>query len=396
VAYHALQLMRRDPALPHLDPRVLRRLDPDAIAELPEAAQDVVRRARGERSSLARGGAPSGGNVPPPGAGAELAALVERGDWPEAALVYERTLAGRLFDARSPEADAVLAFLWRTGQWAQAQRLLAERDRLGGDGADLVELRAELSSGKFARPPAGRASAVAAAFALWSSAPDDPEPALDAAAALVPAGSVDRTTTTGRARLLAVLTPYAEPLTILARLRPRIAAHAAAVDRALAALDHGVPGVDPIEGLAARGLLAEWAGAAAFLLHDPDLRVLARSAERWRRTTAGQWSYGRPPRGWDRPLDVTLAARLAALAAAADPVAASQEQLAAWSGDLPVPVADEVRRRLARSLAAAGDVVPVGTDAVAEVLLHRRVPAAFVPPLAVLLAFRALGDRREP
>ena len=35
-------------------------------------------------------------------------------------------------------------------------------------------------------------------------------------------------------------------------------------------------------------------------------------------------------------------------------------------------------------------VVPVGTDAVAGVLLHRRVPAAFVPPAAVLLAHREL------
>src|SRR5206468_8248704 len=104
----------------------------------------------------------------------------------------------RLFDARSPEADAVLAFLWRSGQWAQAQRLLAERDRLGGDAADVAELRAELSSGEFVRTPTGRASAVTAAFALWSSAPDDAEPALDAAAerlaARVPAGTVDRTT----------------------------------------------------------------------------------------------------------------------------------------------------------------------------------------------------------
>jgi len=146
--------------------------------------------------------------------------------------------------------------------------------------------------------------------------------------------------------------------------------------------------VDPVEGLAALGLLAEWAGAAAFLLHDADLRVLARSAERWRRTTAGQWSYGRPPRGWDRPLDVTLAARLAALGAAADPPAAARAELAAWSGDRPV--ADELGGRLAGALTAARDVVPVGPDAVAGVLLHRRVPAAFVPPAAVLLVHREL------
>ncbi|NYJ06433.1 ATP-binding protein [Petropleomorpha daqingensis] len=439
VAYHRLQLMRRDPALPYVEPRVLQQLDPDTIAELPETAQDVVRRARGERSSLARGAAPSPGAVPPPGAAAELALLLERGDWLEAAHVYEQTLEGRLFAARSPEADAVLAFLWRSGQWAQAQRLLAERDRLGGD-ADLagmrpelaaprLEMRAELSFAAFVRapsalvqqvrsglgdgalgfalrtaqlppPPTSGPSAVGAAFALWGGAPDDAEPALTAAAEQLGTrvASTDRTTTVGRARLLAVLSPYADAAATLGRLASgtAIAAHAAAADRALGALGGLLPGeppvsaqpVDPVDGLAALGLLAEWAGAAAFLLHDADLRVLARSAERWRRTTAGQWSYERPPRGWDRPLDVTLTDRLAALAAAADPVAAAWAQLAAWSGDRPV--ADELRRRLGGALTAAGDVVPVGTDAVAEVLLHRRVPAAFVPPAAVLLAHREL------
>jgi hypothetical protein len=441
VAYHVLQLMRRDPALPHVEPRVLAQLDPDTIAELPEVAQDVVRRARGERSSLARGDTSSPGGVPPPGAAAELALLVERGDWPEAALVYEQTLAGRLFAARSPEADAVLAFLWRSGQWAQAQRLLAERDRLGGEdlsgmrpelAAPRVEMRAELSFAEFVRtlaapdagaravgavaqqprsglgdgalgfalraasiplPPTSRPSVVTAAFAQWGGAPDDAEPALNAAAELlaIRVPSVDRTTPAGIARLLAVLTPYTDAAATLARLRTgsAIAAHAAAAGRALAALEDVPPqSVDPVEGLAALGLLAEWAGAAAFLLHDPDLRVLARSAERWRRTTAGQWSYGRPPRGWDRPLDVTLAARLAALDAAPDPVAAARAQLAAWSGD--GAVADQLRRRLAGALTAAGDVVPVGPDAVAEVLLHRRVPAAFVPSAAVLLGHREL------
>jgi len=54
--------------------------------------------------------------------------------------------------------------------------------------------------------------------------------------------------------------------------------------------------------------------------------------------------------------------------------------------EIPSPAAGTVSRILARE----GDVVPVGTDAVATVLLHRRVPAAFVPPAAVLLAHREL------
>jgi hypothetical protein len=209
-------------------------------------------------------------------------------------------------------------------------------------------------------------------------------------------------------RLLAVLAPHAELATTLSRIREDggIARHAAAVDRRLAELG-GLPPAgsgpwpsapeptEPIDGLAALGLFAEWIGAAAFVLRDPDLALLARSAEHWRRTTAGQWSYDRPPAGWkewSRPLDVTLADRLTALQAASDPAEESLRQLEAWSGDdQPAESAllPQIRRRLPGALNAARAAIPDGPGA-ARVLLRHQVPSAFIPPLAVLLAHQKL------
>ncbi|WP_448625262.1 AAA family ATPase [Geodermatophilus sp. URMC 64] len=458
-AYHRLQLMRRDPAPPEIDRAVLRRVDARSLADLPPGAQDVVRRARGERSSLARGG-PVPGGAPAAGTAAELGALVERGDWQEAGYVYERAVAGRELDPRSAVADAALAFLWRAGRWTAARRLLGERDRPRPDDGDLADLpahlaaprlemraelffaafvralgrderlarvvqdvaycglRSELSDGAlgFAARRVGLSSrasawhgadAVGAAAATWL-AQGGVAPALAAAGERLARrlGPVSPDAPPGSARLLAVLTPYVDAAVTLGRVRgdPAPERHAAAADRRLVGLGGlppaGVPPsagpaqpVEPVDGLAALGLFAEWAGAAAFRLRDPDLRLIAQSAERWRRTAAGQWSYGAPPatwRAWSRPLDVTLADRLVALEAAGDPAAASREQLAAWTGDDRPDPTGRVARRLPGALLAAREAVPEGAAAVAAVLLRRRVPAAFVPALAVLLVHREL------
>jgi hypothetical protein len=236
-------------------------------------------------------------------------------------------------------------------------------------------------------------SGSSAAFAVWLPQLNigDAEPAMSAARdrlarrVLQPpssAGDIDP------ARLLAVLAPHAGLATTLSRIREdgNISQHADAVDRRLAELGGLLPGdseswhlapepSDPIDSLTALGLFAEWAGAAAFALRDPDLALLARCAERWRRTTAGHWSYDR------------LAARVEALQAATDPVEASHEQLAAWSGDrysYAWPLLDEIRYRLPGALKAAGAVAPDIPQA-ASILARKHVPSAFVPPLAVLL-----------
>jgi hypothetical protein len=460
-AYHRLQLMRRDPRPPAIDPAVLQRFDEETIAELPERAQDLVRQSRGERSSLGRTFATTRGGPSSPEEVRELESIIERGDWVEGDDFYGRVFSGALFDARSRDADASRAFLWRSGQWQEAKRLLVERDGLREDDRDVLnlsgqlaaarlEMRAELSFAAFRRslstdPASDRAAAsiafrglpgelsgaalgfalrrarlrqqtgpkrgddgIRAAFAIWlpELGIGDADRAMSAARdrlarrLLQPSSLAEET---DPARLLAVLAPHAGLATTLSRIRKdgRIFRHASAVDRRLAELG-GLPPSgsgpwqlapepsEPIDGLAALGLFAEWAGAAAFVLRDPDLALLARSAERWRRTTAGQWSYDRPPaawRQWDRPLDVTLAARLAALAATADPVAESRRQLEAWSGDdqheAPTLLA-EIRRRLPGALNAARAAVPDGPGA-ARTLLHYQIPSAFVPPLAILL-----------
>lgn len=461
-AYHRLQLMRRDPHSPAIDPAVLHRLDEETIAELPEQAQDLVRQARGERSSLGRTfvTAPGGGSSAK--AVRELEAIIERGDWIEGEHFYERAFGGVLFDARSRDADVIRAFLWRSGQWQEAKRLLVERDRLRTDDRDVLdlraqfaaprlEMRAELSFAALVRslstdPALGRQAAdvafrglpgelsgaalgfalqraglglkttswrghegIRAAFATWLPQLEIGEADLAMSAARdrlarrlqspVPVGEADP------ARLLAVLTPHADLATTLSRIRKdgRIFRHATAVDRQIVGLGGLPPGdsgpwqlapepTEPIEGLAALGLFAEWAGAAAFVLRDPDLTLLARSAERWRRTTAGQWSYDRTPaawKEWDRPLDVTLAARVAALAATADPAEESHRQLEAWSGDdrSGAPALwDQILRRRPGALNAA--CAAADASGAARTLLRHQVPSAFIPPLAVLIARR--------
>ena len=56
------------------------------------------------------------------------------------------------------------------------------------------------------------------------------------------------------------------------------------------------------------GLFAEWADATGFLQRSANLRMIGRSAERWRQTVGGRWRYGRPPSRWvgQSVLDVTL------------------------------------------------------------------------------------------
>jgi hypothetical protein len=57
--------------------------------------------------------------------------------------------------------------------------------------------------------------------------------------------------------------------------------------------------LESLELLAALGLTSDWAGAVAMLRRLPHLPMLAGAAERWRRTMAGDWAYGRNrPDAW--------------------------------------------------------------------------------------------------
>lgn len=229
----------------------------------------------------------------------------------------------------------------------------------------------------------------------------------------------DASTPAGAARLLAGLTPYGSVAEAIRGADPgRVLRHLSSVDFDLA--ETGglppsgsanwsiAPAVSPdgsVESVASLGLLAEWLGAAAFVLRHPDLRLVAHSAERWRRTVAGDWEYATsgpddaPP--WRLRPDATIGDRVRQLQAAPDPIAASQEQLRLWWA---APARDAGRmearfeRRLGGALAAAHRAGRAGgTDAgsaadpgssverAAIELLGRAVPSAFVPALAVLV-----------
>ncbi|TDD60688.1 hypothetical protein E1263_10455 [Kribbella antibiotica] len=124
-AYHQLQLMRRRSAVPPIDPAVLAQLDPTTIAELPKAAQDVVLLSQGERSTSYRGERTARGRALDPNAVAELRAMNERSDWPEANYIYDRAYADASFDPTGPDAIPAITFLWRSGRWREARNLLA-------------------------------------------------------------------------------------------------------------------------------------------------------------------------------------------------------------------------------------------------------------------------------
>ena len=475
-AYHRLQLMRSTRTTPQLDPAVLLLLDDDTIEELPERAQDLVRRARGERSTKFRGIAPSRGSSVDPSAAIELQGVVERGDWIEGQYVYDQTFAVSMFDARSPDADVARAFLWRSGRWAEAKRLYDERHRLGADDVDIgslapvialvrLEMWAEfrfdglvtrirrdpellgraaqlrqrgvtsdLGGGALgfalrrsgidtAPPPSRSQDSVGTAYATWAPPLAQYGETRDGTALsrrrledMISGDSkLDTNTEQGAARLLAVDTPYAPAVAALVQARERTEAdrppeqpsllrHLPTVDAQIARLgglpprsagrwslahEDAPPGPQfAQERLAYLGLFAEWAGSAAFELRDPDLRLIAASAERWRRTTAGRWSYGRPParsgNEWLRPVDVSIADRIDQLRESDDPGARALDQLAAWSitGDGEATRA-AIQRRFRDTISglAGGEAIEIAAS-----LLRRSVPSAFVPPLAVLLS----------
>lgn len=503
-AYHELQAMRGGGGPPSLDPEVLRRLDKETIAELPQEAQDLIRTARGERTSKFRSDTRMAKAAPVENAAAanELEALLERGDIVEASFVHDRAFAHQRLEPGSPEADIARTFLWRAGRWREATRELGPHRFLERDEDTLFFDRSPLSAlalleiwaefrfpqlvseferdhslakyaadvrtrgikGSLANGALGFAllragtplstssrsleDPIATAATVWSEDADTTkgrggQEGLDALAlpasrfaSLVsepaPAAKTKRrrrkpripdpSSPVGAARLLATSTPYGSTAEALRLLGPddRVLSHLSNVDFELAetggmppsgAGDWSVaPAVSPegsIDNIAALGLLAEWLGAAAFVLRHPDLRLIAHSAELWRRATAGDWAYPSPPRRgespWGRRPDVTASDRIMQLLQAQDPVAASQEQLRLWWGteqDAVLGPADRIGKRFpaavrearARASGRRNDA-PEAAESAAVALLERNVPSAFVSPLAVLISLDRVEGR---
>ncbi|MCC2981224.1 ATP-binding protein [Sphingomonas sp. IC4-52] len=460
-AYHRLQLMRARPGLPLLPARVLGRLDAEARRELPEEARRLVLEATGDRGDSLRVG---GGDLDEEDLIQELRAILQRGDWREAGYVLDRVAQARILAAASPASDLLRAAMWRAGRWAEARLSLIERDRVepgDGDIVDLsaeaalarLEMRAELDPAAARRMPnllperadeLGREAIrandnMARHGALAFVRRDRPlvpfvaarEGDFDLAAAIAPealqGASAERAAALelGRqrvsrwlggkvsdARALAALTPYATPIAALALdpSRAAIALHAGAVVSGVLGSRSLALGVvaarpassvsNPISALSEMGLLAEWAGVAAQDVRDDDLALIARAAERWRRSAAGDWAYPAGPRGGTERPDAELAGRLDALRASPEPLQEALIELAVWSGR-PAGSPDDVltigrsearrlRRRWWRALLhATHEDTPRG--ALAGLLAHR-VPSAVAPALAILQHNLIAGD----
>ncbi|GAA2000819.1 AAA family ATPase [Microbacterium ulmi] len=474
-AYHHLQAMRSGGQPPSLSREILYQFDDDTLAELPDVARDVVRIARGDRSSLFREQAPVAA-IDHESAARELESILERADIREAEYVYQRSFGQSPPDPASAAADIARSFLWRAGRWAEAldgfdpRRYFSGRFRDSPPTTTLAQFEmwaesgfGELARAFIARPelaemaidlrrrgltgtlgngalgfallavdaprerdswsmsdPVDAAVSVWSATNAWESGAPSPM-VLDALAMQAgrfstqvstgPASAQrqepqptprlpDLSTPAGAARVLASATPYSS--VIQARLGltsdSAIRDHLARTDQALSAAG-GLPPTGAgdwrlaaatsaegsVENLAALGLLSEWMGAAAFALRAPDLRAIARSAERWRRTCAGDWAYpivpGLPT--WTRRPDASVADRIAQLGSREDCLA----EVRIWSGAASDDEASEIVRKV-RGRYPAADLKTRG-EAPAEAaaaLLDHDVAAAFVPAIAVLSA----------
>lgn len=487
-AYHRLQAMRHRSEVPEISPSTLARLDDQMVSDLPPAAQDLVHRHRGDGSRATRSAPTARGAAVDPDAVPELRATNDRSDWVEGDRVYQHAFARAAVDASSPAGDAALTFLWRSGRWTEARRLLEQQGSWLRDEPPLVvqlatarldticrlEMGAEsrfdavvealrndapLRDGvtaliaeptlaslagaglRFALHRAGITvvhrqagfDAVAAAVRCWTrGTPGTVGTAAADTAASEPIAPVQGgweriTARTGpldqggadpavlMARSAAVLTPFADLVETMGRLPAHtyLGGYAAATQQRLEAIGNLAPaGSAPwhdrlasgpslaLQSLTDLGLLAEFAGAAAYLRRDRDLRLVASAAERWRRTIAGAWAYGTAaaPPEWGRALDVTIADRLAALLDDTDPAASAAAQLEAWAPEHASAreVLRLIRERSPASVAAAARAAEKrGPGAAASVLLRRGLPAAFVPAVAVL-AERAEDAGGEP
>lgn len=444
--YHQLQLTRRGAPPPSVPSDVAAQFDDDMLDELPQAAADLVRSARGQRTSRLRGAQSGVGIQDDPGLMAEVLSVVERKDWFEGAHMVRQIVEAGTLDLRSQTADAVRTFLWRSGQWTEARRWLVERDRFHASDDDLpelppplalarLEMRAEfhpdrlrqrwrtqqddmdrlasaaLSTGdnlarhgplafllaerlepfRFPLISKGETDMVAAAFECWvegGAAVKFGEVAREARARVEPKmKSGWNAYRVNHGRVLAMFTPYEKPLGNVAVLEGRgwlreSANAAAKVLASAGALLPGEPVVEPpqsgaISWLVDMGLFAEWLEALAFVRRDRDLQLIGRSAARWRRTLAGDWTFGRRRDVWrELPLlDETLRERVRDLQV----FSSAQAHLSSWAEAIGADP-DSFERRLTKASATAALLSGKGVSAerIAKELLTRGTPAAFV------------------
>lgn len=451
--YHRLQQSRRAAVRPAIPAEIAQYFDSDMVAELPERAQIAVRQAAGK--SVASFTAATGGGLDDRELINELERIIASREWHEGLSLTDHFLADAPIDPVSPLADTVRALWWRAGRWSDAYWLMRERDKLGYDDSDLVnlppiqaaarvEMRFEMGKGRSLLDDEHAWSKVdsrafdamlgqsgAMAFMASTREPpieglhsETPYDVLEAALArwmgTGDSGAWHGAVGYGReriggqgvhlrypmpdwteAQLLSTLTPYVGFVAALGEVEQGILSHAEQASVSLATSQDSpltltrvmepAPQLwrdgDPLGTIADLGLFAEWADALAFVTRNANLRTIARSAERWRRTVAGQWSFGHPPRLWGRrmPLDGTLSGRTNAILESSDPIRTAFDQCHAWVPHLGS--GEELVDRVIQRNPAAMKVAQQAHDPfeVAAILYRRRLPSAFIPSLAVLI-----------
>jgi len=142
--------------------------------------------------------------------------------------------------------------------------------------------------------------------------------------------------------------------------------------------------------LADMGLTAHWAGAFRYAHRTADLPMLARAAERWRRTANGLWSYGgKKPAGWIDGRDCDW--EMLAMRDHFDTDGQAEEALRFWSApgvsDIPT-----LYNRMFGRLKTAGDRVrekaTTASDTNSEFaagLLAADVPLVLATPYSLLV-----------
>ncbi len=443
-AYHRLQAMRAGAPAPHLSPAVLSRIDEAMLSELDKRAQDAVRAARGDRTSRYRHTQPLRTAADARAAAGELEAALERGDLIEAAHIHRRSFAPGGMELPPAAAAVARAFEWRVGRWGAAlagsrpDLVLAERpgsrapvverahlemwaetrfaglvhalqtqpgfaehvarisDRmtphaLTGGAVELARLRA----GRRSQGAPGDRDAVDAAVEIWSDSSAAHAEDLTVRAGDALAGrSIPSAGDAGReavARALAAASPYALVADAVLQQAPHddaLPQHLWGVAGALGATGilassatHGQV-LDALDAVTDAGLFAEWISAASSTLRRPDLRPLARAAERWRRTMAGDWGYTADGTdilgGWAQRPDPVILARAKALHTLEDCL----DDIAVWAGGADPQRTLEVLRRRHRT--ALEDIAQRALPDAITVLQDHSVRVAFVPALAAL------------
>ncbi|WP_298333081.1 ATP-binding protein [Asticcacaulis sp.] len=448
--FHRLQLLRLPSSeVPIVDWETAVRIDPVMRDELPPRARDLLLNIGGERSGLWRAGENTYITAKVSSIVGELKNILQRGDWLEGLDLVGKVTQAEALDPASETADGLRVFFWRSGHWSKAMTLLKGRDQTAVDRPlspeatlPTLEMRAEFQPRRFGtdlksyhpalnlRKLAGAAAdnvALHGAMAFLTDQIDGMSPlasrgdfnAAGTAVALCTGhderGHLRSALAAAHSRfrgdplleqarshmtdpaMIAALTPYATVARnllsassdmLLTRytvgVLDRLALHVNLPSGASAIVS------DPLSTLTGLGFFAEWAGAACFLHRNPDLRLIARAAERWRRTMAGDWSYGPAPNGSSSPMrpDRTLRQRIDDLMASSHPAKASLAALGIWSQDGGQRLHATLRWRLCRTLKNADALWPEGPHAVAAHLISRQVPAAFVPPLTVLTFHR--------